>query len=123
VPRLALVVDDSRAIRVHMKDRLLALGFDEVAEASNAEEAWRCFDERDPDVVFLDMVLPDLSGAVFAKEVLEAAPRTRIVLVSALARDSNEVTAAISAGVRDFLRKPIDDAELARVVERLKTSM
>lgn len=114
--RTALVVDDSRAIRLHLKERLLRLGFDEVVEAATVEDGLRVFSEADPDVVFLDMVLPDLPGSTFAREVLDTAPRTRIVLLTALDRESDEVITAMAAGARHYLRKPVQDDELARLV-------
>lgn len=116
MPRTALVVDDSRAIRLHLKERLLRLGFDEVAEAATVEDGLKTFAAAAPAVVFLDMVLPDLPGSTFAREVLETAPRTRIVLLTALGRESEEVVTAMAAGARHYLRKPVQDQELADLV-------
>lgn len=116
MPRTALVVDDSRAIRLHLKERLLRLGFDEVVEAATAEEGLRLFAATAPDTVFLDMVLPDLPGSTFAREALDASPRARIVLLTALDREADEVVVAMAAGALHYLRKPVQDDELARLV-------
>ncbi|MBI4392512.1 MAG: response regulator [Euryarchaeota archaeon] len=116
----ALIVDDSRAIRMFMSDKLKAAGFADVLEAKNAEEALKLYYDYKPEVVFLDMVMPGIPGNTLAEHILERFPEAKIVAVTSLGRESEEVTRSMAAGVRHFLRKPITDEGLAEILTALK---
>lgn len=113
-----LVVDDSPAIRARMESYLQQLGFKRVRTAASVGEALEAFDAEPADIVFLDMVIDEERGLDFAAQALEKKPFTHIVLMTALPSSSEQVTASIAEGARDFLSKPVTRSSLEAVLER-----
>lgn len=114
-----LIVDDSLAIRARMESYLRRMGFPNIATASSVEEGLKAFRENRPELVFLDLVIDDERGTEFAAQALEERPETHISLMTALPPSHEFVTAAIAEGARDYLQKPIQFAQLKRVVDRI----
>lgn len=114
-----LVVDDSVAIRTVLKDLLAERGITDVMEASGVEDALGIFTERRPKLVFLDMVMPKFSGMTFLQNALKMEPRTKVVVMTALAPDDKEVTLAVAEGAFDYLPKPLRRDIVNRVLDRL----
>ena len=114
-----LVVDDSVAIRTVLKDLLAERGMKDVLEAGSVEEALAVFTEHRPRLVFLDMVMPKHSGMTFLQNALRMEPRTKVVLMTALAPDDKEITVAIAEGAFDYLPKPLRRDIVAKVLDRL----
>jgi len=85
-----------------------------VAEARNGREAVRLFDERHPDVCFLDVHMPGLSGVDAANHI---GRRAHLVFVTAY---DHYAVQAFAQGALDYLLKPVDEARLAETVSRLK---
>ncbi len=111
-----LFADDEPLMRERMRE-LLALHaehFDVVAEAINGQDALDKFHETEPDVCFLDIRMPLLSGLEVASEIGD---RARIVLCTAYDQFAIE---AFERGVVDYLLKPIEEDRLAVTLERLR---
>jgi CheY-like chemotaxis protein len=110
--RLVLVVEDSDAIRTAFTILLEESGYD-VAAAPTGAEAVRLASEREPDLVLLDLGLPDISGLEVARRI-KAAPRTRSIPVVALTGrdDDADREALLAAGCSAYLLKPIDTKKL-----------
>lgn len=104
-----LVVDDDRAIRRFLRISLRGHGFS-VAEAADGEEALRAINSFRPDVVILDLGLPDMDGVEVARRIRERA-QTPIVVLSVRERETDKV-AALDAGADDYLTKPFGAGEL-----------
>jgi DNA-binding LytR/AlgR family response regulator len=112
----ALIADDEPLLRVGLK-RLLGTAWpalEVVAEAKNGREALEAFDTRKPDVCFLDIHMPGLSGIDVARAI---GRRAHIVFVTAYDQYALE---AFERGALDYLVKPVDAARLDETVERLK---
>lgn len=118
-----LVVDDSRTIRLAMLAALRqAAPHAELVEAANDEEALRVFLERSFAVTFLDMVLRDEGTSLhLLKQMLDARPDARVVVVTGLDREHPDVVAAISHGAFAFLRKPIRVDDIRGVLATVDT--
>jgi two-component system, chemotaxis family, chemotaxis protein CheY len=114
-----LVVDDSVAIRTVLKDLLAERGTKRVLEAKDVEEALLVFTKERPRLVFLDLVMPKHSGLTFLKNALTMEPRTKVVMMTALGPDSNEITLAIAEGAFDYLPKPLRRDLVGRVLDRV----
>ncbi len=114
-----LIVDDSVAIQAILKRHLEDLGYHEIRVSSSVKSGLEIFKELEPDVVFLDLVLPDETGVDFAVEALEAQPDTKVVITTALPVQSETVTEAISQGASEYLPKPIRRENVEFVLERL----
>jgi len=111
---LVLVVDDEPAILEILAMRIESWGF-EVCTAGNAGEARTLFQERDPDLVVSDVVLPDGSGLDLLQEIQASRPRP-VILVTAHGTVDAAVE-ALKAGARDFLTKPLDYGNLEALLE------
>ena len=112
----ALIADDEPVLRDALR-RQLALAWPEleiVALARNGREAVRLFDERRPDICFLDVHMPGLSGVDAAKQI---GRRAHLVFVTAY---DHYAVQAFAQGALDYLLKPVEEARLAETVSRLK---
>lgn len=115
----ALIADDEPLLREAMA-RLLAAAWPEleiVAQARNGREALELFEARHPDICFLDVHMPGLSGIEAAREI---GRRAHIVFVTAY---GDYAVQAFAQGVLDYLVKPVEPARLADTVHRLKERM
>jgi len=113
-PMRLLVVDDSNMIR----SRILRLvqggglaGLSVVAVARNGAEALRVARATRPDLVTMDLTMPEMDGVECISELLRMLPRTRILVVSALS-DKSTAIQALRLGARGFVAKPFSDDEL-----------
>src|ERR671911_633672 len=112
----ALIADDEPLLREAMR-RQLAIVWPEleiVAEARNGREAVRVFDERHPDICFLDVHMPGLSGVDAANHI---GRRSHLVFITAY---DHYAVQAFAHGALDYLLKPVDEARLAETVSRLQ---
>jgi two-component system KDP operon response regulator KdpE len=104
-----LIVEDDESARVAIASNLRARGH-EVDEAGDVREALRLWDCRRPDLILLDLGLPDLDGQAVIRRVRREAT-TPIIVVSARGREEDRV-AALDAGADDYLTKPFGLSEL-----------
>jgi DNA-binding LytR/AlgR family response regulator len=112
----ALIADDEPLLRDALR-RMLALVWPEleiVAEARNGREAVRLFDEHHPDICFLDVHMPGLSGVAAATHI---GRRAHLVFVTAY---DHYAVQAFAQGALDYLLKPVEQARLAETVSRLR---
>ena len=100
-----LSIEDDRQVRESIEDWLGDSGYD-VATAPTGETGLVAFGEREPDIVLLDMGLPDMHGLKVLEQLLALAPRTPVVIVSANAH-INDAINAFKAGAWDYVTKPI----------------
>lgn len=119
-PRV-LVVDDERAIRRYLRVALSAQGMT-VIEASSGEEALRAVAIDRPEVVILDLGLPDMDGAEVARQIREWSDVPIIIL--SVREQENEKVAVLDAGADDYLTKPFGTGELlARIRAAIRRSI
>ncbi|HEX2022619.1 MAG TPA: response regulator [Candidatus Thermoplasmatota archaeon] len=117
-----LVVDEAVPIRNTLVEILLKLGVAEgdVEQASSGDEALAAFRREVPHVVFAELVgVHPEDGLEIVHEMLDRAPQVRIVLVTAEARDSPEVRAAVRAGVFAIVEKPLRHEKIRQVLSDL----
>ncbi len=112
-----MIVDDAAFMRAMIKDLLTNNGFTVVAEATNGQEALARYGECDPDLVTMDITMPDMDGVAAVREIIRGHPGARIVMVSAMGQQALVVD-AIQAGARDFVVKPFDHTRLLEAVRR-----
>jgi two-component system, OmpR family, KDP operon response regulator KdpE len=106
---VVMIVEDDEAARSSIAGNLRARGH-EVDEAGDVREALRLWDARRPDVILLDLGLPDFDGQTIIRRVRKEA-NTPIIVVSARGREEDRV-AALDAGADDYLTKPFGLSEL-----------
>jgi two-component system chemotaxis response regulator CheY len=110
-----LIVDDAAFMRMMLRDILAKNGFDVVGEADNGKIAIQMYNELKPDIVTMDITMPEMDGIAAVKEIKDADPNAKVVMVSAMGQQAM-VIEAIRAGAADFIVKPFQPD---RVLEAL----
>lgn len=110
-----LIVDDAAFMRMLLKDIISKGGYEVVGEASNGAEAIEKYKEVKPDIVTMDITMPDMNGIEATKKIMEIDPNANIIMCSAMGQQMM-VVEAIQAGAKDFIVKPFQQG---RVVEAL----
>ncbi len=119
-PRI-LIVDDAKFMRKLLADILKKGGYDICGEAANGEEAVKLYKELRPDLVTMDIVMPDKSGIDAVREIISYDPEAKIIMVSAMGQQPL-VLEAIQAGAKDYIVKPFQPSRVLEAIERvLKT--
>jgi DNA-binding NtrC family response regulator len=111
-----LVVDDEKLIRWSLKERLTREGY-AVSEAEDGRSAAAALDQQLPDIVLLDMKLPDTDGLSILKGVQERAPELPVIIITAYSTVDTAVE-AMKLGAYDYVAKPFNMDELAITVKR-----
>lgn len=102
-----LVTDDALIIREMIKDTAIQAGWEILGEACNGKEAVEQYNELQPDVMTLDMVMPDYDGLYALREIIAEHPDAKVLVVSALDQKS-VLKDAFKIGATDFIVKPFD---------------
>lgn len=111
-----LIVDDASFMRMMIKDILQKNGFEVVGEASNGIEAVNLYKKEKPDVVTMDITMPDMDGIEAVKEIKIFDPAAKVIMCSAMGQQSM-VMDAIKSGAKDFIVKPF---QADRVLEAIR---
>jgi len=100
-----MIADDSKAIRITLKDMILNGKHELVAEAADGVEAVEKFVDLKPDVLLLDLVLAKKDGLTTLKEIKETNPNAKIIMVTVL-DNKQMIQDCISAGAQAYITKP-----------------
>lgn len=111
-----LIVDDAAFMRMMIKDILTKNGYEVVGEAEDGAKAIEKFKELTPDLVIMDITMPELDGIAAVKEIKKIDGESKIIMCSAMGQQAM-VIESIQAGARDFIVKPF---QAERVVEAVK---
>ncbi|HEW91410.1 MAG TPA: response regulator [Thermotogaceae bacterium] len=110
-----LIVDDAAFMRMLLKDIVTKAGYEVIGEAANGVEAVDKYKELQPDIVTMDITMPEMDGITAIKKIKEIDPDAKIIVCSAMGQQAM-VVEAIQAGAKDFIVKPF---QAPRVVEAL----
>lgn len=113
-----LLADDAKFMRKLLAKILEEGGYKVADEAETGSEAITLYERMKPDLVTMDLVMPDMSGIDAIKEIVSRDPKARIVVVSAMGQQSL-VSEAMSAGARDFVVKPFHPSVVPEVIGRV----
>lgn len=111
-----LIVDDAAFMRMMIKDILSKNGFNVLGEAENGAKAIEKFKELSPDLVIMDITMPEVDGIQAVKEIKKIDNAAKVVMCSAMGQQAM-VIEAIQAGAKDFIVKPF---QADRVLEAVK---
>ena len=106
-----LVVDDATIMRMRIAGIAREAGWEVVAEATNGREGLERYAEHRPDLVTLDIVMPELDGVETLREIRAADPNARVVMVSAVDQRA-KLRECFALGALDFVVKPFDKERL-----------
>lgn len=110
-PGRLLVTDDALIMRMRITDTAREAGWEVVGEATNGRECLERYAELRPDLVTLDIVMPELDGVETLRALRAADPGARVVMISAIDQRS-KLSECIRLGALDFLVKPFDRQRL-----------
>ncbi len=112
-----LIVDDAPFIRELLRHLLQSHGHDVVGEGTNGQEAVELADELKPDIILMDIVMPEKSGIEAAAEILKTQPQARIIACSTLDQEAM-ILKALEAGCCHYVVKPFDAKKLLDSIDR-----
>lgn len=112
-----LICDDSILARKQLKDIIRRCGYDNFLEAANGEQAISLYKESKPQLVFLDIVMPEKDGVQAVHEIRQFDPEAFIIIVSSVGTKS-QLKAAIMEGAHDFIQKPYSSSTIERIVKK-----
>lgn len=113
-----LIVDDSLIIRMSLEKTLGELNLQIVGAASDGKAALELFNEHKPDIVTLDITMPELDGLKVLDEIMRVAPETRVLIVSAISEKSVAIK-ALQKGAKAFIQKPYQTSEIISQIQKL----
>jgi len=114
-----LIVDDALFMRSMIKDILTTSGrYVVVGEAANGKEAIEKFQQIQPEVLTMDIVMPVMDGIEATREILKLDPGVKIVMCSALGQEPL-VIESIAAGAKDFIVKPFTPEKVLKVLDQI----
>lgn len=115
-----LIVDDSNFNRRAMSDILTEEGFNVVGTAASAEEAIQVAHTAKPNLIFVDIVMPDISGLELTKHFQDKGAGEKYIIMMSSLNIESMIIESISQGAIDFLQKPFERDELIRAVEKIE---
>ena len=111
-----MIVDDAAFMRMMIKDILTKNGYNVVGEAENGAKAMEKYNELKPDLVLMDITMPEVDGIQALKNIKAADANAKIIMCSAMGQQAM-VIEAIQSGAKDFIVKPF---QADRVLEAVK---
>lgn len=113
-----MVVDDTAFMRMVMRGMLEEMGMSVVAEARNGKEAVDLYDKLLPDLVTMDITMPEMDGIDALKHIKGRHPQAKIVMCSAMGQ-RDMVLEAIRSGAADFVVKPVQKDRLQEAIAKI----
>ena len=113
-----LVCDDAVFMRTMVSDILSQAGFTVVGEAENGKQAVEKYQQLKPDLVTMDIIMPEMGGIEAVKQITQMDAAARILMCSAMGQQAL-VQEALQAGARDFVVKPFQPSRVLEAVQRV----
>lgn len=110
-----MLVDDAKVVLLKLSRLLTAAGYEIVAVACNATDGIELYKQNLPDLVIMDISLPDMEGIEAVKEIIQFDPNARIIMCTYMAKKAT-VIEAVLAGARNYILKPFDGQKVIDVV-------
>ncbi len=112
-----LIVDDAEFLRMRISKMLIGEGH-QVIEAENGLQAVERYKAEQPDVVLMDITMPEMDGLAALKEIKLSDAKAKVVMLTALGQES-VVLEAIKSGARDFIVKPFERERVLGAITKL----
>jgi two-component system chemotaxis response regulator CheY len=113
-----LIVDDAAFIRKRIKKVVEKIEYaDVIGEAANGGDAINLYKELKPDLVTMDLIMPDVDGVKAIEEIMKFDKNAKIVVVSALGQELT-ITDALGKGAKEYIKKPFKEEDIYRTLER-----
>ena len=113
-----MLVDDAAFMRMMVKNTLMKSGDDNFVEAQDGAEAVKKYDEENPDMVIMDITMPNMDGLQALKKIRENDPNAKVVMCTAMGQEGMVVD-AIKSGAKDFIVKPFNAERIVQTVNTI----
>ncbi len=113
-----LIVDDAAFMRMMIKNILIKEGYEVVGEAENGAQAVEKFKELNPDLVTMDITMPEMDGISAVKEIMKINKGAKVVMCSAMGQQAMVID-AIQAGAKDFIVKPFQPDRVIEAISKV----
>ena len=121
MPARILIVDDTLFMRRMLRNILVEADMEVVAEAKNGREAVDLYRQHHPDLVIMDITMPEMDGIAAVREIMAEDPAARIMMCSALGQQ-NMIMDALKDGALDFVQKPFLPEKVLEAVRKVLDS-
>ncbi len=111
-----LIVDDSRTSRRILKDMLEKAGYEIVGETVNGREGVQQYERLHPDIVTMDITMPEMDGIEALKQIKELDPDSKVVMITA-AGQKDKMMEAVKMGASEFVSKPFVEETVLEALE------
>lgn len=113
-----LIVDDATFIRNRIKKVVEKIEYaDVIGEASNGDDAIKLYKELKPDLVTMDLIMPQSDGVKAIEEIMKYDKKAKIVVISAMGQELT-ITDALGKGAKEYIKKPFKEEDIYRTIER-----
>jgi two-component system chemotaxis response regulator CheY len=116
-----LIVDDAAFMRMTIKMMLEKNGFEVAGEAENGKVAIRKYIECKPDIVTMDITMPEMGGIDALKEIMKLDPNAKVVMISAMGQE-RMVLESVMAGAKTFIVKPFKEEHVIETLTKVAAS-
>lgn len=113
-----LVVDDAAFMRTTIKNTLAKAGYDQLVEAGDGQQAVEAFQKEAPDLVIMDITMPNMDGIQALQAIKNLNKSAKVVMCSAMGQETM-VVQAIQLGALDFIVKPFKPDRILKTVEKI----
>lgn len=113
-----LICDDSALVRKQMGKIFNAQGITNIQEAVDGNQAVLKYAEFMPDIVFMDIVMPQKTGVEALKDIISLNPAAKVVMASSIGTQAN-LKEAIENGAYDFIQKPVSEESVVKILEKI----
>ena len=113
-----MLVDDASFMRMMLKNILVGSGYEVIGEAENGAKAVEQFKALKPDLVIMDIIIPEMGGIDAVREIIKGNPTAKILMCSSMGQQSL-VVEAIQAGAKDFIVKPFQPSNVLEAVKKV----
>ncbi len=116
-----LIVDDSRVSRKMLRNLLELSGYEVVAEAVNGKEGLELFEKMNPDIVLMDITMPEINGIESLRAIKKQRESAKVIIISGTGHNQRKIE-AINAGAEIYITKPYDDNEILEALQNCQGS-
>jgi len=118
VAHRVMLVDDASFMRMMLKNILVGSGYEVIGEAENGAKAVEQYKSLKPDLVIMDIIMPEMGGIDAVREIIKGNPSAKILMCSSMGQQSL-VVEAIQAGAKDFIVKPFQPSNVLEAVKKV----
>ncbi len=118
--KTVLITDDTAFMRMTLKNILEKNGYEIVGEAEDGKQAIDMYDQHKPELVTMDITMPNVDGLTAIKEIMNKDPEAKIIVVSAMGQKSLVID-ALNAGAKDFVVKPFQPDRIEEALQKVGT--